>query len=153
VDDYDNGGAHGALEGDDPIVRWSYAAIRHAVRVLAVLMVLVIWWGVAEVLIVLYERIMSQPRFLLEIGDIFATFGAFMAVLIAIEIFMNIVSYLRSEVMQLEIVVVTAYMAILRKIIILDYKEVGAEYVFATAAVTLAVGVGYWLCLWKRRAG
>ncbi|SFJ99665.1 phosphate-starvation-inducible PsiE family protein [Methylocapsa palsarum] len=153
MDEDNNGGAHGALESDDPVVKWSYLTIRHAVRVLAILMVLVIWWGVAEVVIILYNRVMSHPNFLLEIGDIFATFGAFMAVLIAIEIFMNIVSYLRSEVMQLEIVVVTAYMAILRKIIILDYKEVGADYVYATAAVTLAVGVGYWLCLWNRRVG
>jgi uncharacterized membrane protein (DUF373 family) len=153
VTDQESGGAHGAHEGDDPVVKWSYFYIRHAARVLAILMVLVIWWGVAEVIIVLYERINSHPRFLLEIGDIFSTFGAFMAVLIAIEIFINIVSYLRSEVMQLEIVVVTAYMAVLRKIIILDYKEVGADYVYATAAVTLAVGVGYWLCLWNRRTG
>jgi uncharacterized membrane protein (DUF373 family) len=116
-------------------------------------MVLVIWWGVVEVVIILYQRAASHPRYLLEIGDIFATFGAFMAVLIAIEIFMNIVSYLRSETMQLEIVIATAYMAILRKIIVLDFKEVDAEYVFAAAAVTLAVGIGHWLSMWRRKTG
>ena len=48
-------------------------------------MVLVIWWGVADAVYVLYERISSHPFYLLNISDILATFGAFMAVLIAIE--------------------------------------------------------------------
>ena len=94
---------------------------------------------------VLYSRITAHPYYLLEINDILATFGAFMAVLIAIEIFVNIVSYLREGVIQINIVLATAYIAILRKIIILDYQVVSADYVYATAAVALAVSIGYWL--------
>ena len=75
---------------DDPLIRWLSKSIRYAVRVLAVLMVLVIWWGVADVVYVLYSRISAHPFYLLDISDILATFGAFMAVLIAIEIFINI---------------------------------------------------------------
>ena len=83
---------------DDPLIRRLTILIRYAVRILAVLMVLVIWWGVADVVYVLYERISSHPYYLLNISDIFATFGAFMAVLIAIEIFINIASYLREYI-------------------------------------------------------
>jgi len=78
---------------DDPLIRGLAKSIRYAVRILAVLMVLVIWWGVADVIYVLYARISTHPYYLLNIGDIFATFGAFMAVLIAIEIFINIASF------------------------------------------------------------
>ena len=81
---------------NDPLIRVLTKSIRYAVRILAVLMVLVIWWGVADVVYVLYVRISSHPYYLLNISDIFATFGAFMAVLIAIEIFINIASYLRT---------------------------------------------------------
>lgn len=130
---------------DEFIVRWAHWCIRGAVRALAALMVLVIWWGVADVVYVLYTRISSHKYYLLDISDILATFGAFMAVLIAIEIFENIVSYLRDEALQLDIVLATAYMAILRKIVILDYKETSPEYVYATAATCLALAVGYWL--------
>ena len=36
-------------------------SIRHAVRILAVMMVLVIWWGVADVAYVLFERNSHLP--------------------------------------------------------------------------------------------
>ena len=138
---------------DERLVFVLQRGIHGAVRVLAVLMVVVIWFGVADVVYVLYSRISAHPYHLLEISDILATFGAFMAVLIAIEIFINIVSYLRDDAIQLEIVIATAYMAILRKVIILDYKEVAAEYVYATAAVVVALAVGYWLAVVHKRKG
>ena len=124
-------------------------SIRYAVRVLAVLMVLVIWWGVADVVYVLYSRISNHPYYMLNISDIFATFGAFMAVLIAIEIFINIISYLRDNVIHIRIVLAIAFMAVARKGIVLDYKEVSADYVFATATLMLALAVAYWLAVVK----
>jgi uncharacterized membrane protein (DUF373 family) len=44
-----------------------------------------------------------------------------------------------------EIVIATALMAIARKVIVLDFKEVSPDYVLATAAVTLALVIGYYL--------
>lgn len=132
---------------DDQFIALLRRAIRWAVRLLAILMVLVIWWGVADVVYVLYERVMSHPYRLLNISDILATFGAFMAVLIAIEIFINIVSYLRDDVIHIKIVLATAVMAVARKVIVLDYKETGAGYVYATAALVLALSVAYWLAV------
>lgn len=134
---------------NDPLIRVLAMSIRYAVRILAVLMVLVIWWGVADVAYVLYERVSSHPFYLLNISDILATFGAFMAVLIAIEIFINITSYLRENVIHIKIVLATAFMAVARKVIVLDYNEVSSNYVFATAALVLALAVAYWLAVVK----
>jgi len=72
-------------------------------------------------------------------------FGAFMAVLIAIEIFVNITIYLREDVIHIRIVMATALMAIARKVIILDMKEVGVHEMLGLAAVALAMSIGYWL--------
>lgn len=119
--------------------------IRYAVRVLAVLMVFVIIMGVIDVVWVLYQRLTSPPFMLLEISDILGTFGAFMAVLIAIEIFVNITIYLRDDVIHIQIVMATALMAIARKIIILDMKEVSVNEMLGLAAITLAMSIGYWL--------
>ncbi len=69
----------------------------------------------------------------------------FMAVLIAIEIFLNITLYIRSDVIPVKLVVATALMAISRKIIVLDYKDVDAQYVTASALVVVALGITYWL--------
>ena len=130
---------------EDSFVSRLYDSIQLAARVLAVLMVLVIWWGVADVVYVLYSRVSAHPYFLLEISDILAVFGAFMAVLIAIEVFVNIVSYVNDDTIHIDVVLATAYMAVLRKIIILDYKEVSPDYVYATAALAIALAIGYWL--------
>ena len=132
-------------DAQDVFVSFLYRKIRFAVRVLAVLMVLLIYWGIADVCWVLYQRLIAPPFLLLRISDILATFGAFLAVLIAIEIFENIVMYLRDDVIHVELVIATALMAIARKVIVFDYKEIKSEYVWATAAVILALGVTYWL--------
>lgn len=133
------------LEHEDPIIRILHRIIRPAVRVLAVLMVLVIVWGIGDVIYVLYQRLTEPPFLLLSINDILATFGAFLAVLIAIEIFINISMYLSSDVIPVRLVIATALMAASRKVIIFDYDEITPPYVYGTAAVLLALGITYWL--------
>ena len=134
-----------SIRGDDPLIRFLHKVIRGAVRVLAVLMALVIIWGVADVVWVVYERLLQPPILLLKIGDILATFGAFLAVLIAIEIFLNITMYLREDIIHVRLVVATALMAIARKVIVFDFRELTFEYILATGAVVLALGITYWL--------
>lgn len=132
-------------EHPDQLLNLLHKSIRLAVRILAVLMVLVIYWSIADVVYVLYDRLSSPPQYLLDVDDILQVFGAFMAVLIAIEIFINIRLYLGTHVFPVQLVLATALMAIARKVIILDLKEVSPEHVAAIALVTLALGLSYWL--------
>ena len=134
------GGGH-----DDRVIHFCHKVIRHAVRALAVLMVLVILWGILDVVWVLYEKLLEPPWFLLNINDILATFGAFLAVLIAIEIFLNITLYLREDIIHVKLVVATALMAIARKVIVFDFNTLAVGYIYATGAVVLALGVAYWM--------
>ena len=108
-------------------------------------MVLVIVWGIGDVLFVLYQRLTEPPFLLLQIDDLLATFGAFLAVLIAIEIFINIRMYLSTNIIPVRLVIATALMAIARKVIIFDYEQITPPYIYGTAAVVLALGVTYWL--------
>lgn len=129
----------------DTLLNVLHANIRIAIKILAVLMVIVIYWSIADVIYVLYMRLSAPPYFLLSVEDILQTFGAFMIVLIAVEIFINIRLYLGSHVLPVELVVGTALMAVARKIIILDLKVVSAEHVLGLALVTIALGVTYFL--------
>lgn len=133
---------------NEPLIQNLRTIIRWAVRVLAVLMTAVIIWGVVDVCWVLYKKLAQPPFMMLTISDILATFGAFMAVLIAIEIFVNIIIYLRDDVIHVKIVLATALMAIARKVIILDFEVIAPEYVWATAGVTLAMAIAYWLVVY-----
>ncbi|WP_016855311.1 phosphate-starvation-inducible PsiE family protein [Halomonas smyrnensis] len=137
-------------EHEDPLIGVLHRVIRMGVKVLAVLMVFVILWGVLDVVYVLYQQLTSPPFLLLEVGDLFRLFGAFMVVLIAIEIFINIRLYLGTDVLPIQLVIATALMAIARKVIVLDIEAVSAEYVFAIAAVVLALGVTHWLVARKQ---
>lgn len=132
-------------EHEDPFIDFLHRIIRFAVKVLATLMVLVIVWGIGDVVYVLYQRIISPPFLLLSINDLLATFGAFLAVLIAIEIFINISMYLKTDVIPVRLVVATALMAISRKVIIFDFEKITPPFIIGTAAVVLALGVTYWL--------
>lgn len=132
-------------EHEDPLIRRLHLVIRFAIKVLAVLMVLVIIWGVLDVIYVLYSRFMAPPVMLFEVSDIFIIFGAFMVVLIAVEIFINIRLYLGTNLLPIRLVVATALMAIARKVIILDIATVTAQQMLAIAAVVLALGVTHWL--------
>lgn len=133
------------LEHEDATIRILHRIIRAAVKVLAVLMVMVIVWGIGDVVYVLYQRLTKPPFLLLQINDILATFGAFLAVLIAIEIFINIRMYLSSNIIPVRLVIATALMAIARKVIILDFEQITPEYIYGTAAIILSLGITYWL--------
>lgn len=134
-----------SVKHHDPLIRSLHQIIRFAVRVMAVLMVVVILLGVADVCYVLYTALIDEPILLLSVSDIFKVFGAFMVVLIAIEIFINIRLYLGSNTLPIKLVIGTALMAIARKVIVLDLTNTPSIYVFAIAAVVLGLGIAYWL--------
>lgn len=133
------------LHHEDQLIRTLHRLIHMAVKAIAVLMTMVILWGVADVVWVLYRKLMAPPLFLLDISDIFATFSAFLAVLIAIEIFVNITLYLRKDVIPVKLVIATALMAIARKVIVFDFKKLDWPFIAATGIVILALGITYWL--------
>ncbi|MGR9052613.1 MAG: phosphate-starvation-inducible PsiE family protein [Gammaproteobacteria bacterium] len=132
-------------EHEDPFISLLHRIIRLAVKGLALLMVLVIVFSVFDVMYVLYEKLLSEPKLLLTMDDILETFGSFLVVLIAIEIFINITLYIRSDVIPVKLVVATALMAISRKVIVFDFKVLPYEYVAASSCVVLALGITYWL--------
>jgi uncharacterized membrane protein (DUF373 family) len=129
---------------EDPFIQFLHRTIRAGVKFMALLMVVVILFGIIDIVFVLYEKLADPPIFQLSINELLETFGAFMAVLIAIEIFLNITLYIRSDVIPVKLVVATALMAISRKIIVFDYKHLNPEYVSASALVVVALGITYW---------
>lgn len=134
---------------EDGLLRFLHEVIHFAVRILAILMTLVILWGVADVVYVLYQRLLEPPFMLLTVNDILIVFGSFMAVLIAIEIFVNITVYIKRDVLPIKMVIATALMAMARKIIVLDFKELDWPYLVGIGAVILALGLTYWLISYK----
>jgi len=133
------------LVKEDDKFLWLLKRIIHfCLKALGLLMIIVIVSGVIDVAWTMYQRFAATPRFIMTMSDILVTFGAFMVVLIAIEIFQNIILYLRDDVIHVKIVLATALMAIARKVIILDYEDLEPLYIFATGVVLVATGITYY---------
>ena len=132
-------------EHDDPFIRFLHVTLRAGVKFLALLMVAVIMLSILDVLFTIYDKVTNPPYLKLTTNDLLETFGTFLVVLIAIEIFINITLYIRSDVIPVKLVVATALMAISRKVIVFDYKYLDPQYVSASALVVVALGITYML--------
>jgi uncharacterized membrane protein (DUF373 family) len=134
-----------SLDEEDKFIYFLHSMIRYAVKALALLMMLTVLWCVLDVVVVIYKEILNQPISSLGKSEILHVFGAFMIVLIAVEIFINITLYIRSDVIPVKMVVATALMAVARKIIVFDFHDVSAMHVIGTGILVIALGGSYWL--------
>lgn len=132
---------------DSKLISNLQTSIHFSVKILAILMTFVIFMGVIDVGWTIYQKLGNKPLFILTVNDMLATFGSFMAVLIAIEIFVNITIYLNDEIIHVKIVIATALMAVSRKVIILDLKVVTAEQMYGLGILIIALSIGYWVVL------
>lgn len=114
------------------------------VTVLLALMLITVIISTIELAIIMYNELMSPPKYMFGLQDVLEVLGFFLMVLIALELLETIKAYLEHK-FHLEVVVVVAMIAIARKIIIIDYKEISPETLYGMAAVILALSVGYYL--------
>ena len=66
-------------------------------------------------------------------------------VIIGLELLESIKAYLESHVIHVEVVLLVALVAVARKIILLDYKDISHSMLFAVAALVIALSVGYFV--------
>ncbi len=114
-------------------------------KVLSIALIVVIIVSLFDLMIVL-----SKDLFVVEPVGFFEKtlidiFGLFLNILIALELLENITAYLRKHIVQVELVVVTALIAVARKIIIFDPKEYQKTDLIALAFASLALSASYWL--------
>jgi uncharacterized membrane protein (DUF373 family) len=119
-------------------------------RVLLLMMAAVVLLTTFELGWFLVKDVLTPPLFLLEIGEILELFGMFLLVLIGIELMHSVKVYIKRREVHLEAMLVVALVAVARKIIVLEPKELAPEAVLGIAALVLALTSGYYLL---RRAG
>lgn len=130
---------------DSKLISFLQKIILYSIKFLAVFMTIVIVLSVIDVGLVIFKNIMQPPYFLMQFDSILSLFGGFLVVLIAIEIFVNIILYLRQDMGHIRLVVATALMAISRKVIIFDYEKASTGQLMGIAATIVALGITYWL--------
>lgn len=113
---------------------------------LIAMMTLVLTLSTIELGWVIIKDIITPPILLLEIDELLEIFGLFMLVLIGIELLETIAkTYLVEGVIRVEVVLVVAIIAIARKVIILDVKELSSLTLIGMATIIIALAGGYFL--------
>jgi uncharacterized membrane protein (DUF373 family) len=117
---------------------------------LIAMMVLTVFLATIELAWMLILDITTEPMFLLEIQELLDLFGLFLLVLIGIELIETLRTYLTDHEIHAEVVFTVALIAIGRKVIILDVKELPSLTLVGIAAIILAMSFGYFLLKYLR---
>ena len=119
-------------------------------RALLVMMAVVVLLTTIELGWILAKDVLTPPVFLLEIGEILELFGLFLLVLIGIELMHSVKIFIKRREIHLEAMLVVALVAVARKVIVLEPKELAPAAVLGLAALALSLIIGYYLV---KRAG
>ena len=116
------------------------------VSALMIMMAVVLGLATLDLGWLIVKDVITAPYLLLDIGELLDIFGLFMLVLIGIELLETIMkTYLMDGTPHFEVVLSVAIIAIARKVIILDVKEVESLSLFGIAAIVIALTAGYYL--------
>jgi uncharacterized membrane protein (DUF373 family) len=118
---------------------------RMIVTTLIVMMVVTILLATIELGWLIIKDILSPPIILLEIAELLDIFGLFLLVLLGIELVSTLKTYLTENEIHVEVVFAVALIAIGRKVIILDVKEISSLSLLGIAAIIISLSVGYFL--------
>jgi uncharacterized membrane protein (DUF373 family) len=112
---------------------------RIIIGILIILMAVVVLLSTVELGWLIVEDILTPPVVLLGIDELIDLFGFFLLVLIGLELLETIRSYLTDSTIHVEVVIEVAMIAIARKVIILDVKELSGLTLVGIASIILAL--------------
>jgi len=112
---------------------------RLIVGMLIVLMVIVVLLSTIELGWIILQDILNPPYIVLDANELLDIFGFFLLVLIGVELVETLRAYLTDNTVHAEVVVEVAMIAIARKVIILDMKELSGLTLVGIAAIIAAL--------------
>ncbi|MFA5026900.1 MAG: phosphate-starvation-inducible PsiE family protein [Candidatus Methylomirabilota bacterium] len=115
------------------------------------MMMLVVLLSTVELGYIILKDILSPPVILLEIEELLEIFGFFLLVLIGIELLETLKAYFIERVVHAEIVLMVAMIAIGRKVITLDVKELSPQTLLGIGAIMVALAIAYYIVRWDTR--
>jgi len=118
---------------------------RMIVTALVVMMGLTILLATIDLAWLIIKDIITPPVILLDINELLDIFGLFLLVLLGIELISTLKTYLTENEVHVEVVFAVALIAIGRKVIILDVKELSSLSLIGIASIILSLSIGYFL--------
>jgi uncharacterized membrane protein (DUF373 family) len=115
------------------------------IQVLMIMMAFVLLLATVDLGWTIIKDISQPLSFVISVDQLLELFGLFMLVIIGIELLETIMkTYLTQGIPHYEVVLSVAIIAIARKVIILDIKEISSLSLVGIASIILALTVGYY---------
>jgi uncharacterized membrane protein (DUF373 family) len=127
-----------------PVKEVLHTFTRGIILSLIAMMMFAVLLSTVELLIILVVELLKPPKYLLGIDNLFEIFGFFMMILIGLELLDSIRTYLDDNLLHVEVVFLVAMIAIARKVIILEVKDLEPLVLVGIASIIVALALGYY---------
>lgn len=117
---------------------------RIIVTALIVMMTVVLLLTTVDLGWLLIQDILTAPILLLDVEELLDIFGFFLLVLIGVELLETIKAYFDDHVVHMEVVLEVAMIAIARKVITLEVKDLPSLTLLGISAIILALAVAFY---------
>ena len=111
---------------------------------LLVMLALVLLLATVDLGWIILKDIMTPPVLLLDVEELLELFGAFLLVMIGLELLDTVKIYITQKTIHVEVVLLVGIIAIARKVVILEPKTMDALTLIGIAAIIFALTVGYY---------
>lgn len=133
------------LLSDDRFLRGIHSYERQLAKLLALLLAIVIGFAVFELVVESGIKIAQfQPDWF--DGGLIKLLDRLLLIFIALEVLQNVTAYLRDQVVQIELVLLTAMTAVARKVIVLPPgTESKPQLMAGFGVIVVGLAAAYWL--------
>ena len=126
----------------------------HVINVALILMLaLVVLLATIDLGWIILRDIFTPPIILLDVNELLELFGAFLLVLIGVELLGTVKTYMTERTVHVEVILAVGIIAIARKVVILEPKEMDGLRLLGIAAIIFALTLGYYFVKRVKREG
>ena len=112
--------------------------------VLLVMLAIVVLLATIDLGWIIVKDILTPPVLLLEVDELLELFGAFLLVMIGLELLDTVKTFITKKTIHVEVVLLVGIIAIARKVVILEPKAMDALTLVGIAAIIFALTAGYY---------
>ena len=102
---------------------------------------------------IILKDILTPPVLLLDVDELLELFGAFLLVMIGLELLDTVKIYITQKTIHVEVVLLVGIIAIARKVVILEPKGMDALTLIGIAAIIFSLTLGYYFVKLAGRDG
>jgi len=128
---------------DEAVMKYLQKLEFFVIRALVVMMALVVLFASLDLAWIIIRDLSTPPYLLFDVDRLLEIFGMFLLVLIGIELLESIRMYLDHKLVHVEVVMTVAIIAIARKVIILDVKDLDGLKLIGIGVIIIALAGGY----------